>query len=85
VDGTFTYEYGHFVWMNVLSPAQRDQYQKVYGAQRAMGHLVSPYAAVSVEEGFAETFSFYVLRRPFLAQKDFCSCCFLNNLSSARR
>lgn len=80
VSTTFTHEYGHYVWMNVLSPAQRDQYRKVYDTQRAAGRLVSPYAAVSVEEGFAEAFSFYIQRRPLLVQKDLSSCCFLDGL-----
>ena len=32
VSATFAHEYGHYVWMNVLSPAQREQYRNVYNA-----------------------------------------------------
>ncbi len=80
VSTTFTHEYGHFVWMNLLSAVQRDQYRKVYVTQRTVGRLVSPYTAVSVEEGFAEAFSFYVQRRPLLVRKDPCSCGFLDGM-----
>lgn len=80
VSATFTHEYGHYVWMNVLSPAQRGQYRKVYDTQCAAGRLVSAYAAVSVEEGFAEAFSFYVRDCSFLARCDSHTCCYLTSI-----
>lgn len=74
LSATFAHEYGHCVWLNVLSPAERSQYAQVYQEQRASGHLVSRYASVSVAEGFAEAFSFYLLQRPVIAQRDPLSC-----------
>ncbi len=70
VSATFAHEYGHSVWFHVLSPGQRDRFSGIYDAQRAAHHLVSPYAAVSVQEGFAEAFSFYICDRPLLASRD---------------
>jgi len=77
ISANFTHEYGHYVWFNVLSPAQRGEYAKLYETQRSSHHLVTQYAAVSVEEGFAEAFSFYVRQNSVLAQCDASSCCFL--------
>jgi len=78
LSATFTHEYGHYIWMNVLTGAQRDEYAKTYKAQRDAHRLVSAYAAVSVEEGFAEAFSFYNLQKLKLAARDNSSCCFLD-------
>lgn len=79
VSATFLHEYGHCLWLNTLSPSQRARYVNVYERQRRDHHLVSLYAAVSVEEGFAEAFSFYIRERDHLAKCDAPSCCFLTD------
>lgn len=79
VSATFLHEYGHCLWLNALSPSQRTQYVNVYERQRRAHLLVSQYAAVSVEEGFAEAFSFYIRERDHLAKCDAPSCCFLTD------
>src|SRR5438309_530788 len=58
----------HYVWKQVLSQDQRRQYEGVYKVQSKARHLVSAYAAVSVEEGFAEAYSYYV-RQPAILEK----------------
>ena len=80
VSAVFTHEYGHFIWLNVLSPTQRDQYRTLYKVQFSSNHLVSKYAAVSVEEGFAEAFSHYMRDRAFLAKRDSPSNNFLSSV-----
>jgi len=80
LSATFTHEYGHFVWSEVLKPAQRDQYRRIYDGQRSARRLISPYAAVSVEEGFAEAFCCYMRERPRLAERDALSCRFLSSV-----
>lgn len=77
VSATFTHEYGHYVWMKVLSAAQRDQYRKIYDTQRSAHHLITQYAAVSVDEGFAEAFAAYIHDYSGLCQRDSLSCCYL--------
>lgn len=77
VSATFAHEYGHYVWMNVLSAKQRDQYRKIYDTQRSAHRLVSQYAAVSVDEGFAEAFAAYIHDYSGLCQRDSLSCCYL--------
>lgn len=77
VSANFLHEYGHCLWLNALSSSQRVRYVSIYERQRRDRHLVSPYAAVSVEEGFAETFSFYIREHDHLAKCDPLSCCFL--------
>ena len=84
VSATFAHEYGHYVWLKLPSQDQRDQYRKNYDVQRSAHHLVSQYAAVSLEEGFAEAFSYYVVQRPLLAQKDLGSCCLLDRFLIVR-
>ena len=79
VSATFLHEYGHCFWLNALSSSQRVRYVSVYDRQRRDHHLGSQYAAVSVEEGFAEAFSLYIREHDHLAQCDPLSCCFLAN------
>jgi hypothetical protein len=80
LSATFTHEYGHYFWLNVLLPRDRDRYGSLYDKQQLAHRLISPYAAVSVDEGFAEAFSFYLREKPVLARCDPLSCCFLSNL-----
>ena len=74
---TLAHEYGHYVWFNLLSSADRKHYEVLYDKQRAAHHLVTRYAATELEEGFAEAFSFYVNQPPLLAHRDALSYQFL--------
>ena len=74
---TFAHEYGHYVWFEVLRADDRRRYEALYKKQRASHHLVTPYAATDVEEGFAEAFSFYANEPPILAHRDPASFQFL--------
>ena len=85
VSATFAHEYGHFVWANILTPAQRDRYGAIYRTQRSAHHLISQYAAVSVQEGFAEAFSFYIRDQACLAKADPLSCVYLTSLLPPRK
>ncbi len=75
---TFAHEYGHYVWFRLLSDDDRHRYELLYKKRRATGHLVTRYAETSVEEGFAEAFSFYVAEPPILAARDPASFQFLS-------
>lgn len=75
---TFAHEYGHYVWFDLLSAADRKHYQAIYQKQRAQKHLVTDYAGTDVEEGFAEAFSFYVAAPTMLSHRDAESSRFLD-------
>jgi hypothetical protein len=77
---TFTHEYGHYVWFDIMNKGDRSKYEAIYKRQRAAHHLVTRYAATDVEEGFAEAFSFYTNQPPMLAHRDSASYQFLNQL-----
>lgn len=74
---TFAHEYGHYVWYDLLTPADRDRYAAVYKRQKAAHRLVTRYAQTDAEEGFAEAFSFYVSEPPLLRHRDPASYQFL--------
>jgi hypothetical protein len=74
---TFAHEYGHFVWFDLMSKADRKRYESIYKRQRSAHHLVTRYAATDVEEGFAEAFSFFVNDAPVLQHRDTASYAFL--------
>lgn len=76
----FTHEYGHFVWDNLLTRSQRNQYRQIWKRQKASGHLVTRYAGDDVEEGFAEAFAYYLRRPATLKRRDTGSCKFLNGV-----
>ncbi|CCW36001.1 Peptidase MA superfamily [Chthonomonas calidirosea] len=80
----FAHEYGHFVWDQLLTSAERDAYKAVWQRQLRKHCLVSTYASTSVEEGFAEAFSAYVCARQKLDTCDVLSEKFLNKLVSRR-
>lgn len=80
---TFTHEYGHYVWFNLLSKNDRSRYEKIYKRQAAANHLVTRYAATDLEEGFAEAFSFYVNQPLLLERRDSASSDFFSGLVNA--
>lgn len=81
----FTHEYGHFVWDEFLSDAQRGRYARLWRLQRRDGHLVTHYAADSEEEGFAEAFAHFIRKPGLLKLKDARSYQFLQELTAVRR
>jgi hypothetical protein len=78
----FAHEYGHFVWDQLLTAAERDAYNAVWKRQLRRHCLVSTYASTSVEEGFAEAFAEYICARQKLDACDVLSEKFLNKLAS---
>jgi len=80
VSATFAHEYGHFVWQRIFTKDQRKRYEQDYKAELRARNLISTYAAVSLEEGFAETFSAYVLTPSTVAVKCPASCRCLDEL-----
>ena len=82
LSATFAHEYGHYIWQRHLSRTGQRDYVKLYDQQKKAGSLVTTYAAVSVEEGFAEAFSYFVINKPVLATRDSMSCCYLDRLLS---
>jgi len=74
---TFTHEYGHFVWFDLMSKDDHNRYAAIYKKQRAAHHLVTRYANTDLEEGFAEAFSFYINEAPVLQRRDSASYEFL--------
>lgn len=81
--GTFAHEYGHYVWFELLSKDDRKRYRDLYGRQKAAHHLVSDYAAASVEEGFAEAFSADINDPVSLQHHDALSYQFLSRWTAA--
>lgn len=77
---TFAHEYGHYVWQDLLTKAERKRYEQIYNKQRAAHHLVTAYAATELDEGFAEAFSFYAMEPPVLEKRDPLSFRFLSTL-----
>ncbi len=80
----FVHEYGHFVWHSILSNSQRNRFRRLWSEQSVEGILVTDYAGVSVEEGFAEAFSFFIRRPEILRYQDFRSLMFLEDLQDER-
>jgi hypothetical protein len=81
---TFAHEYAHCLWERRLTRDQRDDYTRLYIAQKAAHRLVTPYASTSEEEGFAEAFSYYVMQPAVLAKRDAASMAFLAALYGER-
>lgn len=76
----FAHEYGHFVWSNKLTRQQRRDYRHLWWRQSRAGHLVTEYADDSPEEGFAESFSYFLLRTDRLRRRDMESWRFLTRM-----
>lgn len=81
---TFSHEYGHYVWQDLLTKAQHKEYAAIYYKERAAHHLVTAYAATELDEGFAEAFSFYAMAPPILQKRDPLSYRFLCSLQPGR-
>ena len=66
----FAHEYAHYIWDHKLSERQRGDYARLWNKLERSGGLVTEYAADSVEEGFSEAVSYYVLRPSVLKRRD---------------
>jgi hypothetical protein len=64
-----------------MTKNQRAIYRGLYSNQKAAHHLVTDYARESVEEGFAEAFSYYSMEPATLAKRDSASLHFLDGLA----
>ena len=74
---TFVHEYGHHLWVHFLKSRERERYIALYNRQLARGRLVTDYAKVSVEEGFAESFAYYIVQPKVLLHRDSTSYRFM--------
>ncbi len=75
---TFAHEYGHYVWFDLLTDADRKRYKAIYDRQKAAHRLITDYAAESLEEGFAEAFSADIVTPAALLHQDPLSYQFLS-------
>lgn len=76
------HEYGHFVWFERMTTAQRKAYREVWTKDKHRHQLVTTYATESAREGFAEAFSWYIYRNRQLKQGDLGSWQFITHLTS---
>jgi hypothetical protein len=75
----FVHEYGHYVWSNVLTGADRVRYRRIWREQKRIGNLITEYAGDSDEEGFAEAFAYFIRRPAMLRRLDARSSRFLGD------
>lgn len=80
----FTHEYGHYVWSEILTAPERARYRRIWREQLREGSLITSYAAESEEEGFAESFSYYIRKSATLRHTDYRSWQFLDNVQADR-
>lgn len=76
----FVHEYGHYVWGNVLTSADRARYRRIWRDQKRNRSLITDYAGDSDEEGFAEAFAYYIRKPAMLRRIDSRSAGFLGEL-----
>jgi hypothetical protein len=58
----FAHELGHLVWDTHLTAGERGRFTAAYKQSKSAKRLVTDYAGESAEEGWAEAFSFFVLK-----------------------
>ena len=66
----FAHEYAHYIWDVFLTNRQKADYLRIWDKQVMPGMLVTEYAGESVEEGFSEAVSHYLLRPQVLKRRD---------------
>ena len=81
----FTHELGHYVWQTELTMTQREAYRAIWKAQVKRGSLITTYANVSAQEGFAESFAWYIRKPVALRRTDAESYAFLSGLAHRRQ
>ncbi len=79
---TFAHEIGHYIWERVLSGDQKKTYGTIYRAQKAAHSLITTYAGTTVEECFAESYSYYITDCAALSARDNLSTAFINRVCS---
>jgi len=82
---TFVHEYGHHVWLTFLGDWDRSQYGQIYARSLAAHQLVSEYATDSVEEGFAESFAYFIMEPRTLLKRDPASYLYMKSLAARIR
>lgn len=80
---TFAHEYGHYVWFDLLTKDDQKHYRDIYEHQKSLHHLVTSYAGVSLEEGFAEAFAVSLTDPAALGRRDPASARFLTRWTPA--
>jgi hypothetical protein len=80
----FAHEYGHLVWDELLTNADRSRYSRIWSEQKHDNRLVTAYAADSDEEGFAEAMAYFLRKPALLHKRDPRSWQFLNDLNAVR-
>lgn len=66
----FAHELGHLVWDTHLTAGERGRFTAAYKQSKSAKRLVTDYAGESAEEGWAEAFSFFVLKPDTLRGRD---------------
>jgi hypothetical protein len=79
----FIHEYGHYVWANLLTEAERARYHRIWREQKRAKSLVTAYAGESDEEGFGEAFAYFIRRPAVLRKADGKSFRFLAEIQDA--
>lgn len=81
----FTHEFGHLIWDDLLTRAQRRSYASVWRRQSRACRLVTDYACECVEEGFADSFAYFLRKPAFLKKRDPRSFAFLADTEARLR
>jgi hypothetical protein len=81
----FAHEYGHFVWDEKLTKAQRNTYKRLWRQQKRAGHLVTKYAGADLDEGFAEAVAYFLRQPDALRRRDPESFQFFTDLSGMEK
>ena len=79
----FTHEYGHYIWSNLLTSADRAWYHRVWRDQKRNNSLITEYAGESDEEGFAEAFAYYIRKPSKLRHVDGRSFAYMTEMQAA--
>lgn len=58
------HEYGHWVEFELTNDAERSEWNEIWGEEVVQGKHVTHYAGKSSDEGFAESFLYWVRNRP---------------------
>ncbi len=66
----FLHEFGHHLWFTSMSQQDMSDFRTLYAESARAQSFVSDYAAVSVEEDFAEAFAYYEQKPKLLSKRD---------------
>lgn len=79
----FLHEYGHYIWFNQTTTKQRHDFERIWKAHQVFA--ASYYSTVSVEEGWAEYFSFYIFDPEYLKDIDTSMFAFFRAVETGQR